>query len=85
MDGGARGRPRAKAAREWEWALFYDPKDFQSHYNLAVVYAEYLFDVKKAREHLDACLRLSPDDPRLTAIQNRIDQILRQRRLEIGS
>lgn len=69
----------ALAAREWEWGLLYDPDDYDVHFNLAVVYSEYLFDVDRAWKHWRECERLAPDDPKLKDLKQRIEDIQRRR------
>ncbi|GAG26277.1 unnamed protein product, partial [marine sediment metagenome] len=46
---------------EYEKALEAAPDDADVHYNLAILYDEYLLDKRKAIEHYYAYLRLCPD------------------------
>jgi len=50
-----------KALAEYEQALSADPKDPDTHYNMAVIYDEHLVDKKKAIEHYYAYLKLYPN------------------------
>jgi Tfp pilus assembly protein PilF len=67
------------AAREWEWGLLFDDDNFEMRYGLALVYAEYRWDADLARKHLAAARAVYPEDPRLDALEKRIDEILRSR------
>jgi hypothetical protein len=68
-------RENQVAAREWEWALEYDPSDYEAHFNLAALYAEALFDLERAERHLEACRRLSPTDPNLPDLERRLANV----------
>jgi hypothetical protein len=69
----------SESVRNWERGLIYDPENFDLHFNLAAAYAERFFDVDRAEKHVEACRRVSPDDPRVQDLAKRI-QILRAER-----
>jgi len=50
------------AIREFEKVLEIKPDDKDTHYNLAIIYDEYMKDNKKALEHYRAYLRIAPQD-----------------------
>ena len=49
------------AMREYEKVLELKPDDKDSHYNLAIIYDEYMKDNKRALEHYRAYLKIAPE------------------------
>jgi len=56
------GGMMAKAEHHYMEALKIDPEDGGVHYNLAILYDDEMKNRKKAREHYEKFLELSPDD-----------------------
>lgn len=51
-----------KAEEMYQKALELDPADPQAHYNLAVIYDAHLAETKKAVQHYERFMKLSPDE-----------------------
>ncbi len=67
-----KGREYAKAAAEYEKALFYQPNDPAANHNLGVVYDEYLGDRMLAVRYYRKYLTLQPEAPDRFKVRERI-------------
>jgi tetratricopeptide (TPR) repeat protein len=68
------------AAYEFETALKYMPNDFDTHYNLAILYDYHIKDSRRAKEHYRKYLSLAGDSDANSHIKERFaDNALRSR------
>lgn len=63
------------AIDEYEKALSLDPKDADSHYNLAIIYDEYRKNPKRAIEHYKRYLELRPDAADVDEVKDWISRL----------
>ncbi len=55
----------AEARDMFQRLLDINPENYQGHFNLAIIYKNYLDEPDKAREHLENILEIDPDHPDL--------------------
>jgi len=63
------------AIDEYERALKLDPKDADSHYNLAIIYDEYRKNPKRAIEHYKQYLQLRPEAADIDEVKDWISRL----------
>lgn len=62
----------AGAAKEYLRAIWYQPNDADAHFNLAVVFDDYLGQYAEARKHYTRYIELKPDGEDFKKVQQRI-------------